>query len=168
MVATYDQSSFTRTALCLVLVAVVIATDIADGWIARKYALQSKLGYLLDGLGDRAFHVACVLILTMNGILNLPLAWVLIFREVSQYAARILEQDWYSNRTKVDRVVTRSFAIVLQGLMLIDVVRALAGFSPPNALYVVGVNLLLLFVAAFSFSRITPRLTSAWRSAING
>src|SRR4051794_3655654 len=75
IVAIYDQHSLRRSTVCLLLILVIIATDILDGLIARKYSLQSKFGYLLDGLGDRAFHVSCVLILAMTGILLLPLAW---------------------------------------------------------------------------------------------
>jgi phosphatidylglycerophosphate synthase len=167
IVAIYDQHSFTRSVLCLLLFVLVFLTDLLDGWIARKYSLQSKFGYLLDGLGDRAFHVSCVLILAMDGILILPLAWMLIFREVSQYAVRIVESDWHSSQSRADRLSTRSYAIILQGAFLAEIGRVLTNYSPPPSPYITGVNLVLFAVAAISFSRIVPRLTRAWRIALD-
>jgi phosphatidylglycerophosphate synthase len=152
----------------LSLVLLVITTDILDGWIARKYSLQSKFGYLLDGLGDRAFHASCVLILAMDSVLALPLAWALIFREVSQYAVRIVELDWHLRQSKADRVITRSYAIVVQGALLINIGRILVKPGVPSSLYITATNLILFVVVALSFSRIVPRLTRAWRVAVSG
>jgi len=168
IVTIYDQNSLTRSGLCLSLVLLVITTDILDGWIARKYSLQSKFGYLLDGLGDRAFHASCVLILAMDSVLALPLAWALIFREVSQYAVRIVELDWHLRQSKADRVITRSYAIVVQGALLINIGRILVKPGVPSSLYITATNLILFVVVALSFSRIVPRLTRAWRVAVSG
>jgi phosphatidylglycerophosphate synthase len=167
-VTIYEKNSLTRSGLCLLLVLLVITTDILDGWIARKYSLQSKFGYLLDGLCDRAFHASCVLILAMDSIVALPLAWALIFREVSQYAVRIVELDWHSRQSKADRAITRTYAIVLQGALLIEIGRVLVNPAVPSSLYVAMTNLVLFVVTALSFSRIIPRLMRAWRVAING
>jgi phosphatidylglycerophosphate synthase len=145
-----------------------MATDYLDGRIARKYSVQSKFGYLLDGLGDRAFHISVVLILATLGILTLLLAWVMIFREVSQYAVRIVEADWYSSQSRVDRTFTRAYAGAVQGIALAEVSRAIISPSALPIVYKILINAVLIAVAAMSFSRIIPRLMRAWQAAING
>lgn len=147
---------------------IVFATDFLDGWIARKYSLQSKFGYLMDGLGDRAFHVTCVLVLLMDEVLTPALAWGLIFREISQFAVRIVEPDWHGTQSTKDRLSTRLYAIAIQVLMFIEICRVLIAPSAAPSLYVFGANAVLATVAIFSFMRIIPRLTRAWRVAVNG
>src|SRR5947209_9520902 len=162
LVALYDPNSAARGSLCLTLILLIIASDVLDGRIARKYGFQSKFGYMLDGLGDRAFHVASVLLLALPGILALPLAWLLIFREISQYAVRIVEADWHSNQSTLDRAITRFYATVVQSALFIEVIRMLIRPSVPSWSYVMAINIVLFVAAMLSFSRIFPRLLRAW------
>ncbi len=76
-----------------------MGSDFFDGRIARKYHVASKFGYILDGLGDRACHVSAYLLLFIAGVLNVLVVWILIFREVSQYAVRLVETDWHSTQS---------------------------------------------------------------------
>lgn len=168
LLVVYDPRSLTRSWICLALVLLVMATDYLDGMIARKYSVQTKFGYLLDGLGDRAFHVSVFLILVTSGILAVLLAWVMIFREISQYAVRLVELDWYSSQSKIDRRITRIYAAAVQGISLIEVSRAIIAPSTLPAVYIVLINATLAIVATMSFSRIIPRLILAWRMAIDG
>jgi phosphatidylglycerophosphate synthase len=168
LLVVYDPRSLTRSWICLALVLLVMATDYLDGMIARKYSVQTKFGYLLDGLGDRAFHVSVFLILVTSGILAILLAWVMIFREISQYAVRLVELDWYSSQSKIDRRITRIYAAAVQGISLIEVSRAIIAPSTLPVVYIVLINATLAIVATMSFSRIIPRLILAWRIAIDG
>jgi phosphatidylglycerophosphate synthase len=168
ILAIYDRYSFAHVGICLLLVVLVMTTDILDGWIARRFSLQSKFGYMLDGLGDRAFHIAAILILVMDGVLFLQLAWILIFREISQYAVRIVESDWHSTQSRLDRVVTRTYAVTLQGLLFVEMTRAIVAPSTSSSTFSLMINIALSVVAAMSFSRITPRLLRAWRAAVDG
>ena len=151
---------------CL-LTAAIITTDFLDGNFARKYALESKLGYLLDGLGDRAFHVTIYLILLISGVISLVLAWALIFREVSQYAVRLADVDWHKTQSKLDRAVTRSYATAVQVIFACELFRAAFLPDARSAAYTVVLNLTLGCAAAVSYSRIIPRLWHAWQDAIN-
>ena len=45
-----------------VLYLAALLSDIIDGFLARRYKLQTTFGYVADGLGDRAFYLAQILI----------------------------------------------------------------------------------------------------------
>jgi|GEM_PF-4584170 len=81
--------------LCLVTLA--IATDFVDGALARRWHVTSELGYILDGLGDRAIHVALLLVFLVRYGVHPVLIWLLIFRDIGIYAVRTLSKDWMSS-----------------------------------------------------------------------
>lgn len=80
--------------LCLVILA--IATDFVDGALARRWHATSDLGYLLDGLGDRAIHVALLLVFLVRYGVHPVLVWLLIFRDIGIYAVRVINTEWKS------------------------------------------------------------------------
>lgn len=57
-------------------------SDYADGKIARRFNLSSRLGALLDPAADRLYIVATIIALTVRGIIPLWLAIVLPARDV--------------------------------------------------------------------------------------
>lgn len=168
LLAVFEPRSHSRLTIAFVIAIFVAASDILDGKVARKYKIASKLGYILDGLGDRAFHVSIYLIFVVNGLIGLFVAWILIFREISQYAVRLTEFDWHASQSRVDRTIARSYTIVVQGLFAVTLSLDLLGVSPRENNYILGLNLLLLGVAIASYSRIVPRLREAWLRATYG
>jgi len=79
-------------ALCLLLLALL--TDVVDGYLARKLGIASDHGYLLDGLGDRAVYLAVILTFYAGNELWGLAAWLLILREVTLYAVRVVQTEW--------------------------------------------------------------------------
>ena len=74
-----------------VLVFVLAAiTDWADGWVARRFSMSSKLGAFLDPVADKLMvAVALVLILQANPSLTMALsAAIIIGREITVSALR--------------------------------------------------------------------------------
>lgn len=61
----------------ILIYAVASLTDVLDGRIARKYNLTSKLGKILDPLGDKAMTFAVLLCITIDKII--PLWAVIVF-----------------------------------------------------------------------------------------
>jgi len=69
----------------LVLFVSAAITDFVDGYLARAWKQESKLGAMLDPIADKAMVVIALLIITgfsgMNGWILLP-ATLIVFREV--------------------------------------------------------------------------------------
>ncbi|MDY7230305.1 CDP-alcohol phosphatidyltransferase family protein [Hyalangium rubrum] len=57
-------------------------TDVLDGWIARHARLTTRLGALLDPVGDRGFAVAAIFALLLDGLLTPLQVCVLLLRDV--------------------------------------------------------------------------------------
>lgn len=91
---TYSFDDIFHYNLTVSIIIIAILTDFLDGAIARKYDLVSKEGYIWDGLGDRSFYIALILIFFMKFGVYIFIVWALIFREVSIYALRLLNRDW--------------------------------------------------------------------------
>ncbi|KAF8733454.1 hypothetical protein AX14_003819 [Amanita brunnescens Koide BX004] len=57
-------------------------TDLADGYLARKYNMHSVLGTILDPAADKALMTTLTVTLMMQGMLPIPLAAIIIGRDV--------------------------------------------------------------------------------------
>ena len=80
------------------LVVVIFITDILDGFLARKYNINSVMGRHWDSLGDKSFYIAVIISFNAHGILTPIISWGLLVREVALYITRILFYD------KIDKV----------------------------------------------------------------
>ncbi|KAI0057427.1 hypothetical protein BV25DRAFT_1892645 [Artomyces pyxidatus] len=57
-------------------------TDWVDGFLARRYHMKSVLGTILDPAADKTLMTTLVVTLTMKGLLPLPVAAVVLGRDV--------------------------------------------------------------------------------------
>jgi phosphatidylglycerophosphate synthase len=69
---------------------VAVATDVLDGYFARRLQVASIHGRLWDSLGDKAFYAAIIIAFNAHGFLGPLVSWALIVREVALYITRIL------------------------------------------------------------------------------
>lgn len=90
----YSNSNALRYKVSLLLLLVALLSDFLDGYIARKIENTSRVGYILDGIGDRAVYLALVLALLKAHPIPLILAWLLLFREIVIYAQRLMIDNW--------------------------------------------------------------------------
>ena len=65
--------------------------------------MVSEVGYYLDGIGDKAFTVAIILVFARQNPVLLPIAWLLISREIFLYALRVLDNNRIQNLKKLRR-----------------------------------------------------------------
>ncbi|KAJ7879993.1 CDP-alcohol phosphatidyltransferase-domain-containing protein [Mycena olivaceomarginata] len=56
-------------------------TDLADGYLARRYNSQTVLGTILDPAADKALVTTLAVTLTMKGLLPLPLTAIILGRD---------------------------------------------------------------------------------------
>lgn len=77
---------YVSIALCVV----ALATDVLDGYLARRWRVASIRGRLWDSLGDKSFYAAIILAFNAHGFLGPLVSWALIVREVALYITRVL------------------------------------------------------------------------------
>lgn len=73
--------------MALGLVAWGAASDLLDGWIARRYKLESRFGSILDPIGDKFMTFSVASALCLDGAMPLWLCAALISRDVSLVSA---------------------------------------------------------------------------------
>ena len=73
-----------------VLWVVSLTTDLLDGYLARRWQVDSPYGRFWDSLGDKSFYAAGIIAFNAQGFLSPLLSWALIAREVALYVTRII------------------------------------------------------------------------------
>lgn len=64
------------------LVVAAAASDMLDGWLARRRRMASRTGAIIDPVADRVFVLTAVVVLLMEGALSLGQTLVLLLRDV--------------------------------------------------------------------------------------
>ncbi|PFH50310.1 hypothetical protein AMATHDRAFT_145465 [Amanita thiersii Skay4041] len=57
-------------------------TDLADGYLARRYNMHSVIGTILDPAADKTLMTTLTVTLTMQGMLPVPLAVIILGRDI--------------------------------------------------------------------------------------
>ena len=73
------QDNYIVAAVFLVLSAI---TDVADGYIARKFNFITDFGKLMDPLADKCTQVATLIVMVVQGIIPL---WILIVVLIKEF-----------------------------------------------------------------------------------
>ena len=68
--------------LALVLFFIAGVTDALDGWIAKRYSFQSRLGSILDPMADKLLLVSSFITLYIVGLLPLWLLVLVFLRDL--------------------------------------------------------------------------------------
>ena len=76
--ATYLAISFADWGLAAALFTIVVASDVVDGKLARRFDQASPLGGLLDHATDATFVATCTLAIAASGQINSWLAPLII------------------------------------------------------------------------------------------
>ena len=77
-----------RAALAVFIVASL--TDLADGYIARKYSLITNFGKLMDPLADKIMSVSVMLSLAIKGIVPWAALLILLVKELLMFLGGIV------------------------------------------------------------------------------
>jgi CDP-diacylglycerol--glycerol-3-phosphate 3-phosphatidyltransferase len=72
------------------LVFVAASTDLADGFIARKFNMVSDIGKVVDPVADKLMHVFTILALVIAGHVHYAFILALALREVTQLLLGLL------------------------------------------------------------------------------
>lgn len=71
-----------RVGAALGVYAVAALTDLADGWLARRYGWVTAIGVIIDPLADKVLQLAAVTLLAYQGFAPLWVAVLVWAREV--------------------------------------------------------------------------------------
>ena len=83
----------TMDIIAAVLFGIAACTDILDGYIARKFNIETTLGKLLDPLADKLLVVSVMVLLVESHRLNGVIAVILIVRDLGINAIRLAALD---------------------------------------------------------------------------
>jgi CDP-diacylglycerol--glycerol-3-phosphate 3-phosphatidyltransferase len=82
--------SLTITIIAIVLFFLIEITDLADGFIARKFGLVTDLGKLLDPFSDVFSRITYFVTFLAFGILNPIFCLIILYREFSMIFIRMI------------------------------------------------------------------------------
>lgn len=71
-----------RTEARVALVIAAAASDMLDGWLARRHRQKSRFGAILDPVADRVFVLTALLALVIEGALSVGQVAVLLSRDI--------------------------------------------------------------------------------------
>ena len=80
------------------ILALSCLTDLADGWIARRFHMTSNLGKILDPLADKLLTIACMCMMCEWGMMS---AWALMIVLTREFAVTGLRLVAVQNGTVI-------------------------------------------------------------------
>ena len=123
-------------AWALVLFAVAGVSDAVDGYLAKTYGWQSRLGGILDPLADKALLVCCFLVLGSMGVVPLWLVMAAIFRDIVIVVGALL-YNYRVEELEAAPLLSSKINTLVQ-LVLVIVAIIDAGFVPLPRWIIVG------------------------------
>jgi phosphatidylglycerophosphate synthase len=130
----------------IAVVAAIFISDVADGYLARRWRVSSKLGYLLDGVGDRASYIACLFLLEHKLFVATIAFFLIVVRDVSLYAARAFYPNW-DRCSERHRWLTKSYAFLVK----LGIVAGLGAFYLPLVIEGVSVPPVAVTILRYYF-----------------
>lgn len=104
--------------LLFVLFATGAITDWLDGYIAKNFAMTSKLGEIIDPIADKSLVICALLVLIHfdNDILLLSASAIIILREFIISAIRQILSSMPTNPLKVNYIARVKASIQMLGI----------------------------------------------------
>ena len=89
----YPLSFQTTNVICAVVFALAGITDILDGYFARRYGQESRIGALLDPIADKMLAAACLILLASVGALEAYICGLLLCRDIAVTGMRLVAAE---------------------------------------------------------------------------
>jgi cardiolipin synthase len=122
-----------RYGTALVLVIIAGFSDGLDGFLAKRFDWQSRIGGLLDPLADKLLLISTFVVLTLTGVVASWLTIVVIARDLVIVAGTASYQLWFAPVQPAPTVASK----LNTGIQLAFLVTVIAGRGPlsvPQAL----------------------------------
>lgn len=85
----YPFDTSTTNSLCALIFLIAAFTDFFDGYLARKYQAETKLGALMDPIADKLIVTAALVLIASRGHLYSWVVALLLCREVAIAGLRL-------------------------------------------------------------------------------
>ncbi|MFZ1624842.1 MAG: CDP-alcohol phosphatidyltransferase family protein [Gammaproteobacteria bacterium] len=127
-----------RYGLALVLILVAGASDGLDGFLAKHFNWQSRMGGLLDPLADKLLLVSVFVALSMTGLVPLWLTAVVISRDLIIVSGGVVYQ-WLVEPVQPEPSVASKLNTGIQLLYALAVIsHRTSGIPAPEFLIIAG------------------------------
>jgi CDP-diacylglycerol--glycerol-3-phosphate 3-phosphatidyltransferase len=138
------------------LLAVAMATDWFDGWVARRSGRSSAMGSLLDPVADKILVLAVMIVLVDRGVFPGWMVAAIVAREflVSGLRLAALERGVVLGARDLGKLKTwtQSVAAIIGGL------AAAGALEDEVAWWALLAALVLTWVSGLDYARVAPRL----------
>jgi cardiolipin synthase len=107
---------------------IVGATDWFDGYLARKFKAQSKLGAMLDPIADKLLMAGAFLTLALTGAVPVWVAWLVLGRDAVILTFAIMVLTFTKVRREFPPTIAGKMSTGGQILYVLAVTAAAAGY----------------------------------------
>jgi len=114
--ATDPKEALLRSSIYLF--ALMLVSDWADGYLARRWRTESVFGYVLDGIADRAMYTSCFLVAMRYHQVTPLLVQIVIVNFVLTYGVRAIIPDW-STRIPSTRLLSKGNAVLIRAVIVV-------------------------------------------------
>ena len=118
--------------IALILLTLAFLTDLVDGYISRKYNLQSNFGIYFDHFADKVLVHLLLIYFLWQHLLHFPLVALLILRD---YLALGFRQYAQSQNLVIASVLSGKIKLWLCAFLLIIIELAKISNIPPETIF---------------------------------
>lgn len=143
------QLEFRRYMAVLCIFLFAMFSDGLDGYLARRWGTYSELGYTLDSMGDRAIHLALMLIFLVRYSFHPIFIWMIVFRDLSICSVQMLSKEWRAKTARMRPlflVHATTLRIWLGLFLLRDGFRVFTGTDKLNTSWFAAVQMTIMIL----------------------
>ena len=155
-----------RFALALILSAVAGISDGIDGFLAKHFHWQSRLGSILDPIADKLLLVASFATLAWMDLLPLWLLWLVLARDVI-IASGGLAYHYFIGEFELLPVWSSKINTALQIILVLLVIISQQWFAELTLLISIGVWAVVVSVIFSGLEYILTWGNKAWKQKAN-
>lgn len=125
-------------------------SDGIDGWIARVFNCQSRLGLILDPLADKILIIACFILLGFKNFLSLELVGLVLLRDLAILFGAFISLFILKKSHPLYPTIISKFNTVFQMLLIIFCLYQ-ASFNGIPIFLIQGMSILVALTTSISF-----------------
>lgn len=144
-----DQLNIRRYVAIVCMFVVAMVTDGLDGYLARRWGTYSQVGYVLDGMGDRAIHLALMLVFLLRYSFHPVFIWLIIFRDLAICGVQLVSKDWSAKTRRMRPLFlfhATTLRIWLGSFLVRDGFCVFTGADPLNTFWFHAIQMTLIIV----------------------